>query len=139
MLHRIRLAMHQQLRSRSGFGRKADPNRLGACTIRRRPAVLAGDAFGPTAIPDRKREGGGKAFRYNNRRGTDDYGRFKMVLTQLAGIRPHDHTMISTGLVIEGTLKITLGRHHCQSNRSACALHCENHKKKRMDEHYAPL
>jgi transposase-like protein len=38
-----------------------------------------------------------QAFRYNNRRDTDDYGRFKMVLTQLAGKRLTYESLIGSG------------------------------------------
>jgi len=38
-----------------------------------------------------------QAFRYNNRRDVDDYGRFKMVLTQLAGKRLTYESLIGSG------------------------------------------
>lgn len=38
-----------------------------------------------------------QAFRYNNRKDVDDYGRFKMVLTQLAGKRLTYESLIGTG------------------------------------------
>ena len=38
-----------------------------------------------------------QAFRFNNRKDTDDYGRFKMVLTQLVGKRLTYESLIGSG------------------------------------------